>query len=297
MNRPFTKHSLAPLTLSVMVLLSATAADAAVVEVMPGHLKPPTKSTFALSTQYFDTRASGRYSSGISNNNESARARSIRLSGYYFDQVDQVPVVYTASTAFERSEGQRTTPALDQKMSGVDDLRLGVGFWPYVDEAKGRYLLLGSVLALPTGKYDPAQTVNIGENRKRITLLAGYATAVSETLSWDSFLLYNRFGSNPNYLNLGKQTQDDSSSFTTYLTQEVAPHTNIYAGLEYIHGSDIYLNGAKAADGQRDLRGYLGGSMPVSRKDILGMRLGKTLRATTGLNEDSQLILSLTHLF
>ncbi len=267
------------------------------VEVRPGYIAPPEKPQSALAIQHYDTQASGRYGSWQSNHNESTHIRSLRLNGYHFNRIKEVPVVFNLSTALKHTEGTRIAPALNEQDTGLDDLRIGAGFWPYSDRESGRHLMLAAVAAFPTGKYDPSKTVNVGENRKSMTLLAAYTTPLSQTLSWDSFLLYNRFGANPNQLNLGRKTQDDSASLTTYLVGKVGSQRQIYAGLEYIHGSDIYLNGVKSADGQRDLRGYLGGSMPLTRQQILGIRYGTTLKMKTGLHVDRQWILSLTHFF
>ena len=105
-------HSGSPLI--GLLWFASPSTPAAVIEVIPGNLTPPQQPIRALSVQYFDTRASGRYAEGVSNGNESARARSARLSGYSFDRIGDTATVVMASTAYEKSEGRRIAPPLDQ---------------------------------------------------------------------------------------------------------------------------------------------------------------------------------------
>jgi|GEM_PF-3403498 len=275
----------------------SNAAFGAVVELTPTELKPRKEPMTVVSTKYTSTSASGTYANAKSNNNNRQGLQTLRVSALRYDEINGVPVAFAVSQAYGIHKVRRGFPALKQTAKGRDDLRLGFGVWPISDHETKRYLMLGAVVALKTGKYTSSRLANVGENRNKVSLVGGYSTAIGEGLSLDSFVLYNFFGDNSDYLGTNVRAQDDAASFTSYLTKRVAPHTDIYAGLEYIHGSDIFLNGVKASNGQRDVRGYVGGSMPISQHQSLALRLGKTLRVRTGLKVDNQLMLSLSHRF
>jgi hypothetical protein len=82
----------------------------------------------------------------------------------YWNQVFGYDYILNLIVPFgERS--LRIPNVLDQTTSGLGDIQLVAGLWPYANREKGLYLVPGVYVTVPSGNYDNEKSVNMGANR------------------------------------------------------------------------------------------------------------------------------------
>ncbi len=80
--------------------------------------------------------------------------------------------------------------------TGVADVNLATVIWPYANRSTRTYFGLAGYLTIPAGKYASNQMFNVGENRYRVDLQAGFQTPIVGNL--DGMIAFDTrwFGAN-----------------------------------------------------------------------------------------------------
>ncbi len=130
-----------------------------------------------------------------------------------------------------------------RQASGAGDVRVGLSYWFHVDREHGEYSGLTLLATLPTGDYDPARALNVGENRHRLVLSAGLMRQLNKRWVLDLSPEVAFHGDNRAYLGNQVLSQQASYALTGWLRYRIAP------ALQWMGGAQINRGGATRADG------------------------------------------------
>jgi len=181
---------------------------------------------------------------------------------------------------------------------GTGDLLLGMPVWLVNDPARGSYLGVTPYLFLPTGNYDKNRALNLGENRWKFALQAGYITGLSDRLFLDLTGDVTWYGKNDAF---GAQSQtleqDRSYQAQVWLHYNLTGALDLRAGYSGTWGGETKVNGVAQNDQSRQQSVALGTAY-FFNPTTQGMALyGRDLSIENGFREDSRINLRIVKIF
>lgn len=274
---------------------------AAVVDLLPSQNQPIFSPMTALTIGSMNAHYLGSYVGSRQQNAQEFTDKEQSLTLSHNNLLGQTPYILVTSLGYREIDYRQENPSYRESNAGIYDLRLAGGFWPWVDQVNKHYLGLAVVSTIPTGSYDQDKSINIGENRYRLSGIVNFKYQLLPHWYSESFFLYNWISDNPHYkasaTQIGTLSQEPSMSWTTYLAYQSPQHWQAYVGLEQVIDTDSTLDNSLFKKGQHDFRGYLGGILPINAHNILQVRYGQTLDIETGYKQEHQLILKVSHLW
>jgi len=128
--------------------------------------------------------------------------------------------------------------------TGLADTIIASTFWFINDDEAQRYFGITPFLYLPTGTYKDGQAINLGENRYKGVLQAGYVEHFGD---WIVDLIADTtfYGDNDDAGADGDSTlrQDNSYSTQAWLRYKLQPDLNVGAGWSGNYGGDVKVGG------------------------------------------------------
>jgi hypothetical protein len=141
--------------------------------------------------------------------------------------------------------------------SGYGDVRLGVTTWLLNNHEKMEYFAITPMVSIPIGTYDPSRSINIGENRYKATLSAGYVNRFLHGNAGELFFELSPelafFGDNDN-AHGRKIQQDPSFALTGYIRYRPIPITGLFLGYQMNQGGETTINGIAQNDEVKNSR-------------------------------------------
>jgi hypothetical protein len=182
--------------------------------------------------------------------------------------------------------------------SGVGDLILASTIWLVNKPAENTYFGLTPYLYVPTGTYDHNETLNLGENRWKFALQAGYITNITDKIAFDIAADVTYFGDNDEF-GAGKATlkQEPAYQLQSYLRYQINPSWDIRAGISQSWGGETEVNGVKQNDEAEITKASLGTSYFVAPDLQLMVNYGQDLDVENGFKEDHRLNFRLLKVF
>ncbi|KAA3654186.1 MAG: transporter [Proteobacteria bacterium] len=182
--------------------------------------------------------------------------------------------------------------------SGVGDLILAATVWLVNEPEQGTYFGITPFLYLPTGSYDKNDALNLGENRWKFALQAGYITSLTDTLKLDLIGDVTVFGDNTDFGAAGKTLeQDPQYQFQAHLRYQVSPVFDLRLGLSHTVGGETSVDGADQNDSTRTTKWSLGAGYFVTPTVQLLATYGQDVSVRNGFKENSRVNLRLLKLF
>ncbi len=178
--------------------------------------------------------------------------------------------------------------------SGVGDLILGATVWLVNKPEDNTYFGITPFVHLPTGTYDNDEALNLGENRWKFTLQAGYITNLTENISLDLVGDVTLYGENDEF-GASEATMDQDSSFQlqTFLRYKLSPVWGLRAGLSHSWGGETEVNGVKMNDEAEITKMTAGTSYFVTPSLQLMVNYGRDLNVENGFSEENRINLRL----
>lgn len=181
--------------------------------------------------------------------------------------------------------------------TGVTDSAAALVTWLHADNEKGRYLVLGSFVVLPTGDYDSNRAINFGKNRFAGGFQLGYHTRLSNKLDGMINTDVTFSGENDDY----RITHQSYKQKPLYSMQFTLMHhidsTLMLSGTYYLYrGGEGALDGVSLDDNINRNR-Y---EMVLSKRVKSGkyyLYLGRDRDTQNGSIEDNRLSLRYQHYF
>jgi hypothetical protein len=174
-----------------------------------------------------------------------------------------------AKTTFDGSVLEALYP---KTTSGYGDIRLGLTTWLLNDREHMEYFALTPMISIPVGTYDATRAVNIGENRYKATLNAGYVNRFLHGDVGELFLELSPeiafYGTNDNAQ--GKKIeQEPSFALTGYLRYRLLPIGALFIGYQINQGGETIKDGIHQNDEPMNSKMMLGVSIFIYGTQII----------------------------
>ena len=182
--------------------------------------------------------------------------------------------------------------------SGVGDLILAATVW-LVNKPKDKtYFGITPFIYLPTGTYDNNEALNLGENRYKFVLQAGYITPLTDDITFDLLADVTMYGENDEF-GATKETMKQETSFQlqAYLRYNINPVWDFRVGLSQTFGGETEVNGTKNNDEAEVTKISVGSAYFVTPSIQLIASFGRDLSVENSFSEDNRLNLRVLKVF
>lgn len=156
--------------------------------------------------------------------------------------------------------------------TGIADVRIGATTWLVNDHTNMEYFAITPIISLPTGAYDSSRAINIGDNRYKGTLSAGYVNRFMNNDIGELFLELSPelavYGDN-NDARGKKIGQNPSYALTSYLRYRPIPICGVFTGYQINRGGETLINGVEQNDQPNNTRFMLGGAVYLYGTQII----------------------------
>ena len=177
---------------------------------------------------------------------------------------------------------------------GMGDLILASAVWLLNSPDTGRYFGITPYLFLPTGNYDRHDALNLGENRWKFVLQAGYITRLSKAVTLDVVADATLFGDNDDFGASGATLeQKPLYQFQTFLRYHLSPQWDLRAGLSHAFGGETSVDGVNQDDRTRTTKANVGTAWFATPSVQVVFNFGRDLSVENGLREDNRVNLRL----
>ncbi|MCQ4345950.1 transporter [Pseudomonas stutzeri] len=194
---------------------------------------------------------------------------------------------------FGRLDGRHDGGALGDSR-GLADPILAMPVWLLNRPERRRFFAITPYLFIPAGRYDHDQPLNLGENRWKLTLQAGYVTGIGEKLALDLAADVTFYADNDRY---GPQKrhheQKPSYQYQGFLRYPLSDTFDLRGGLSWQHGGENCLDSSWLDDSQRTGKWSAGFAWFFRPDAQLAATVGRDLTVDNGFREDSRLNLRL----
>jgi hypothetical protein len=213
----------------------------------------------------------------------------LNVGGYIIDPQFLLP--------FGSLEGKGDLSGLGRE-SGVGDLILASTLWLVNKPESGTYFGLTPYLILPTGSYDRNRALNLGENRWRLTLQAGFITPLADKLLLDVIGDVTYFGKNDDFgATSATLKQKAQYQFQSALRYNLTPRWDVRLGLSYVNGGETEVNNVSRDDRQRTSKFTVGSGYFITPTLQLLANYGRDMAVDNGFREENRFNLRLLTLF
>jgi hypothetical protein len=281
----------------VFLLIGLPTLSATALDLQPGEVRAPEMgSTHLQLTQQYSQRGD-RYINGEKQTGDPKIVASmfqVRL-GHAFELAGHTAYVYAQTPmGYVHPGGSLSSLTGD---TGIGDTMLAFAFWPYANHQTETYFGLAGYLSVPTGSYSPERSLNMGENRYRSALQAGYQTPIAENLHWMGAVDAVWYGKNTEFgANHDTLEQDTLYTAQTSLRYNFTTKYALAAAYFYSQGGETSRNDRHRDDITRLHRYQISGiaSLPFGR---VTLQYGGDLETENGYIEKSRWILRYTRGF
>ena len=182
--------------------------------------------------------------------------------------------------------------------SGTGDLILAATVWLVNQPEQRRYFGITPYLWLPTGSYDNDRAINLGENRWKGALQAGYIEGLGDKFSLDLVGDVTFFGKNDDF-GPASQTLKQKPLFQAqaFLRYHVNERFDLRAGVSRLWGGETEVDGLDMDDKPNTSKFNVGASWFFTPRDQLLVNFGRDLSVDNGFKEQGRVNLRLLHVF
>lgn len=182
--------------------------------------------------------------------------------------------------------------------SGTGDLILASTLWLLNDPAKRQYFGITPYLYVPTGSYDKDDALNLGENRWKYVLQAGYITGLTDKLTLDLIGDVTFFGNNDDYGPTGA-TLKQSALYQgqAMLRYNFTERFDVRVGVSRLWGGETKVDGQRMDDEAQTRKFTVGAAYFVTPGTQLLVNYGRDLSVENGFREADRINLRLLHIF
>lgn len=198
---------------------------------------------------------------------------------------------------FGRLDGRHDSGALGDTSAIADPILL-MPIWLLNQPEQRRYFGITPYLFIPVGSYDHDRVLNLGENRWKLTLQAGYVTGIGDKLALDLAADVTFYGRNDDY---GAQQltrrQKPSYQYQGFLRYPLRDNLDLRAGLSLQTGGENRIGQTWQDDSQRTTKWSAGFGWFFLPRAQLAVTVGRDISVENGFREDSRLNVRLLHVF
>lgn len=199
---------------------------------------------------------------------------------------------------FGRLDDARLGGADIQGNSGIGDPQFTATLWLLNDPAAKRWFGISPFVVAPLGTYDKHEAFNLGENRWKGIVQAGYVQGLGECFSWDWIGDVTWYGRNDEAGD-GNQTlrQQRSYQMINWLSYHLDGGSRLAVGYSTTHGGKQELDGEDTGSRTRVDQWRALYATPVGTASQFQVALAKDLNVRGGFERDYQLNFRIAHSF
>jgi hypothetical protein len=184
------------------------------------------------------------------------------------------------------------------KASGTADLILGAPVKFLLDPNTRDAFSVGTFVYLPTGNYDNARPLNLGENRWKGLVQLAYVKHFNATWALDVIGDVTINGKNTDYGPAhATLKQDPRYEAQVHLRYSLSPVTSLSVDYGYYWGGENEVNGVSQNDKLRTQYARVTGTHFINPTVQLQAQYGQDISVENGLKEKSRINLRLVKLF
>lgn len=198
---------------------------------------------------------------------------------------------------FGRVEGNGSTSYLGSD-GGVGDITLASTFWFYNNPETKTYFGVTPYIVAPTGSYDADKALNLGENRWKFILQAGYVKPLSDKWIIDLIADVTFYSDNNSYgVARSRLEQDAVVQGQGWLRYALTESLDLRGGLLATFGGNQKIDGVSQHNEAEDVSIRAGFGYFLSEHNQLIATYGRDLIVNNGFKYEDQLNLRLLHIF
>ncbi len=218
------------------------------------------------------------------------------LRGVYFMDIGGYIVDPQFLLPFGKLKAKKDVSALGSE-SGLADLVLAATVWFTKPGAKEHFGITPFVY-VPTGSYDKNSPLNLGENRWKFALQAGWIKPLSDSVTMDLIADVTAFGKNDEFgATSSTLKQKALFQFQGWWRYHFSPAADVRLGLSHTTGGENKIDGVAQDDRTATTKLSLGGAYFVSAKTQLLATYGRDLKVREGFKENNRINLRLLQIF
>lgn len=214
----------------------------------------------------------------------------MKLGGFTIDPQFLLP--------FGQLEGKRDTSGLGKSDGGIGDLILASTVWLVERPEAKTYFGVTPFLYVPTGRYDRDDPLNLGENRWKVALQAGYIQGLGDKWWLDLVGDVTWFGKNDDATAAGLTLRQSALyQGQAFLRYQVTPTFDVRVGYSQLWGGETRLEGFDQRDEPRTHKYQVGAAWFVAPKTQLLFNYGRDQSVENGFREGDRLNFRLMQIF
>lgn len=283
----------------LLLLIVQSSAHAAALDILPGDFVALNPGDIAVTAFFYERKTVGPYTGGNRTNNAVVRSdtTSLRLSSFH--EIAGLTWAWSLTPSWSQAKlTEGVMPAIfGREARGAGDIRLSATFWPMADRERNEYFGISLAWFEPTGDYSNRRVLNIGENRRKLSLLAGWSTPVTSTLRLELIPELTYHGINDDYLVGRQRKQKATLALTGYLRWRATAQWELQAGAQGNNGGETHVNDIPQNDAVRNTRLMVGASHFPDRNTVLSLRYGSDTTVKNGFKLDSEWLLRIGRRF
>lgn len=219
--------------------------------------------------------------------------RTAMIGGY------AVSPTLVAQYASSRAYGRFLPRAIGEKADGFGDIKLGVTTWLKSDKIDKEYFAITPIITFPTGQYDKKQILNIGENRYRFTINAGYIKRVANTENGELFVELSPeiafYGDSKDKLER-ELKQKPTFALTEYIRFKPREYYSIFFGAQQNYGGETLLNKTPQNDAPDNQKLMIGGAARLFGSQVM-LRYDRDVSIKNGFRASDGVLLRIQKAF
>jgi hypothetical protein len=201
--------------------------------------------------------------------------------------------------AVSNSHGQTLPSAIGKTADGFADLRFGATTWVKNDDANKEYIGITTTVAIPSGKYDKKQSLNVGEDRYKAILSAGYVKRVINNDTGEFFVeispeIAYYWASKDQYART--VVQKPTYALTEYIRYRPQPSYSVFIGAQQNFGGETLVNGTPQDNEPKAQKLMVGGALFVFDTQLM-LRYGRDVSIQSGFRTKDEFLLRIQKRF
>jgi hypothetical protein len=218
------------------------------------------------------------------------------LRGVYFMDIGGFIVDPQFLVPFGKLKAKNDLSALGSD-SGVGDLLLAATLWLNKPGSKENFGITPFIIA-PTGSYDRNAALNLGENRWKFALQAGWIKPLSDSVTMDLIGDVTLHGKNDDFgATSATLKQKPLFQFQGWWRYHLSQQLDLRAGLSHVTGGKTQVNGVDQDDRQATTKLSFGAGYFVGPATQVLATVGQDIKVKNGLKENARLNLRLLQIF
>lgn len=294
---PFKQRNVSIASAAVATLLLSSGSALAIDVDAGDYTALPPGTNLAMGYYQFATR-DALYSNGDKQKINAGLDSQIGiLRGVHFTDIGGYTVDPQFLLPIGTLEGKDDTSTLGDA-SGIGDLILAATVWLVNKPESNTYFGITPFVYVPVGRYDRKDSLNLGENRWRYALQAGYITGLTPNISLDLVGDVTFYGENDE-VGAAKATlkQDPSYQLQGFLRYHMSPQWDLRTGISHTFGGETELNGVNQDNKLATTKMTIGTAWFVTPGLQLMANYGRDISVENGFKEQHRLNLRVLKAF